>query len=224
MGGGESPKCGSNREEVVAAPPSLADAPILLLVCFHKALRTELAEVRRLSLSALESGSHDHDLILDIRRRFEFLKLAYKYHCSAEDEVIFLALNVHIKNVACTYSLEHKSIDDLFDSIFHYLDKLVVDDETLSKRFQELVLCISTIQAAICQHMLKEEEQVFPLLVQQFSSKEQSLLIWQFICSIPVVLLEDVLPWMTSFLSQEEQIDVVHCLKQITPTKSCYKR
>lgn len=217
MGGGESPKCGSNREEVVAAPPSLANAPILLLVCFHKALRTELAEVRRLSLSALESGSHDHDLILDLRRRFEFLKLAYKYHCSAEDEVIFLALNVHIKNVACTYSLEHKSIDDLFDSIFHYLDKLVVDDETLSKRFQELVLCISTIQAAICQHMLKEEEQVFPLLVQQFSSKEQSLLIWQFICSIPVVLLEDVLPWMTSFLSQEEQIDVVHCLKQITP-------
>lgn len=59
--------------------------------------------------------------------------------------------------------------------------------------------------------------QVFPLLVQQFSSKEQSLLIWQFICSIPVVLLEDLLPWMTSFLSQEEQIDVVHCLKQITP-------
>lgn len=92
MGGGESPKCGSNREEVVAAPPSLANAPILLLVCFHKALRTELAEVRRLSLSALESGSHDHDLILDLRRRFEFLKLAYKYHCSAEDEVIFLAL------------------------------------------------------------------------------------------------------------------------------------
>lgn len=75
-------------------------------------------------------------------------------------QVIFLALNVHIKNVACTYSLEHKSIDDLFDSIFHYLDKLVVDDETISKQFQELVLCISTIQASICQHMLKEEEQV----------------------------------------------------------------
>lgn len=75
-------------------------------------------------------------------------------------QVIFLALDVHIKNVVCTYSLEHKSIEDLFDNIFHCLSILTKEDEDLSKPFQELVFCIGTMQTTICQHMLKEEEQV----------------------------------------------------------------
>lgn len=75
-------------------------------------------------------------------------------------QVIFLALDVHIKNVACTYSLEHKSIDDLFRSIFHCLDVLMEGDANTSKSFHELVLLISTIQTTIGHHMLKEEEQV----------------------------------------------------------------
>lgn len=74
--------------------------------------------------------------------------------------MIFLALDVHIKNVAHTYSLEHKSIDDLFSSIFHCLDVLMEGDANTAKPFQELVLLISTIQTTICHHMLKEEEQV----------------------------------------------------------------
>ena len=75
-------------------------------------------------------------------------------------QVIFLALDKHIKNVACTYSLEHRSIDDLFDSVFHCLNGLLKDDKNIPKKFQELVFCIGTIQTLICQHMLKEEEQV----------------------------------------------------------------
>jgi hypothetical protein len=76
-------------------------------------------------------------------------------------QVIFLALDVHVKNVACTYSLEHESIDDLFDSIFHCLEVLLEEKKiNISKAFQELICSISTIQTSICQHMLKEEEQV----------------------------------------------------------------
>ena len=67
---------------------------------------------------------------------------------------------MHVKNVACTYSLEHESIGALFDSIFHCLDLLVEDDNNISNQFQELVCCICTIQTSICQNMLKEEEQV----------------------------------------------------------------
>lgn len=75
-------------------------------------------------------------------------------------QIIFHALDVHVKNVACTYSLEHESIGALFDSIFHCLDLLVEDDNNISNQFQELVCCICTIQTSICQNMLKEEEQV----------------------------------------------------------------
>lgn len=59
--------------------------------------------------------------------------------------------------------------------------------------------------------------QVFPLLLQQFSSKEQASLVWQFICSVPVILLEDFFPWMISFLSPDEHVSVVHCIEQVVP-------
>jgi len=62
--------------------------------------------------------------------------------------------------VACTYSLEHESVDGLFDSIFHCLDLLLEENNNISNQFQELVCCICTIQTSTCQHMLKEEEQV----------------------------------------------------------------
>lgn len=74
-------ECSSSR----ALP--LAESPILFLICFHKALRLELDELRRLAAEAFETGLFDRNFVIDLLRRFEFLKLAYKYHCAAEDEV-----------------------------------------------------------------------------------------------------------------------------------------
>ncbi|KAK4568395.1 hypothetical protein RGQ29_003971 [Quercus rubra] len=53
--------------------------------------------------------------------------------------------------------------------------------------------------------------------MQQFSSKEQGSLVWQFICSVPLKLMEEFLPWMISFLSPEEQVEVTLCIKDIVP-------
>ncbi|KAJ6970371.1 zinc finger protein BRUTUS-like [Populus alba x Populus x berolinensis] len=196
----------------------LTDAPILLLVHFHEALRVEIADLRRLAVTASEAESEARrpELVVELRRRFDFLKLAYKYHSATEDEVIFLALDTCIKNVARTYSLEHESILDLFGTIFHWLDRLEENKSGL-KPFQELVVCIGTMQSSICQHMLKEEEQVFPLLMQQFSPSEQASLVWQFICSVPVIVLEDLLPWMYSFFCPEKQVETVQCIRQMVP-------
>lgn len=77
---------------LVAGPKmQLTDAPILVFVCFHKALRAEFAELRRVVAEVSENGgSYGEDFIVDIRTRFEFLKLVYKYHSAAEDEVNFV--------------------------------------------------------------------------------------------------------------------------------------
>lgn len=72
---------------------SLSHAPILFFVCFHKALRAELSQLRRLAVAESESeseSSHRCDVVVELRRRFEFLKLVCKYHCAAEDEVIII--------------------------------------------------------------------------------------------------------------------------------------
>lgn len=103
MGGGESPGCqpstdGEDREEAAprllrAAEESfsgirLAESPILLLAYFHKAFRADLAELRRGAAVLAEMGPGGRrERLQELRRRFEFLVLAYEYHSTAEDEV-----------------------------------------------------------------------------------------------------------------------------------------
>lgn len=60
-------------------------------------------------------------------------------------------------------------------------------------------------------------KQVFPLLTQQFSTQEQALFVWQFMCSVPMLLLEDFFRWMNSFLSSDQRESVLQCLKEVVP-------
>lgn len=120
----------------------------------------------------------------------------------------------------CTYSLEHRSIGELFNSTIQFFDLLTEDDDDEPKPYQELVLILSTIQSSICKHEHKEEKQVFRLLMQQFSQKEQASLLWQFLCSVPAILLENLLPWMISFISPDEQEQVIDFVKDTVPKES----
>ncbi|XP_042017262.1 zinc finger protein BRUTUS-like At1g18910 isoform X2 [Salvia splendens] len=197
----------------------LVDAPILFFVVTHKAFRAELDAVRRVAAEAPEGGAVSGEVIVELSRRLEFLKLVYDYHSVAEDEVIFLALDSQVKNVVRTYSLEHSSIDDGFSCIFNYLDLLMNKEDDVSQMFQDLISSIGTVQTMICHHMHKEEEQVFPLLIEKCSAEEQSHLVWQYMCSVPTILLEEILPWTTFYLSSDEKLDVLHCIKLIVPNE-----
>ncbi|CAN8239864.1 unnamed protein product [Cochlearia groenlandica] len=225
MGGGELHRLPpenastSNSAAVSVDETKLADAPVLFFVYFHKALRANLVELRRFATDAAESGRNNGDLAAELCRKFEFLKLVYKYHSAAEDEVIFVALDERVKNIVSNYSHEHAGTDDLFTSIFHWLHVLEEELGSISDVLREVILCIGTIQSSICQHMLKEERQVFPLLIEKFSFKEQASLVRQFICSVPVMVLEDFLPWMMTYLSHEEKTEVVNCIKDVFHTE-----
>ncbi|KAL0694854.1 hypothetical protein Bca4012_062034 [Brassica carinata] len=194
----------------------LSDSPILLFVYFHKAFRAQLAELQRLAGDEVRDGSH---LAVELRRKFDFLKLVYMYHSAAEDEVIFSALDTRVNNIVLNYSLEHESTHDLFTSIYKWLHVLDEEKENRANVLREVVLCIGTIQSSICQHMLKEERQVFPLLIENFSFEEQASLVWQFICSVPVMIVEELLPWMTSLLSPKEKCEVENCVREVVPKK-----
>ncbi|CAH8391101.1 unnamed protein product [Eruca vesicaria subsp. sativa] len=204
----------SSSSAVSVVNARLSDSPILLFVYFHKAFRAQLAELHRLAGDRVKTGSY---LAVELRRKFDFLKLVYKYHSAAEDEVIFSALETRVKNIAFNYSLEHDSTEDLFTSIFNWLHVLEEERESNSDVLREVVLCIGTTQSFICQHMLKEERQVFPLLIENFSCEEQASLVWQFMCSVPVMVLEEIFPWMTSLLSPIERSEVENCVKQVVP-------
>lgn len=194
---------------------SALKSPILVFLYFHKAIRCELATIHRDALAIEKESDGEIRTLLD---RYHFLRVVYKHHSNAEDEVIFPALDMRVKNVAHAYCLEHKGESDLFDQVFELLNSALKDSDHGSVKLRrELVCCTEAIQTSLCQHMSKEEEQVFPLLIQQFSFEEQAALVWQFMCSIPVNLIEEFLPWLTSSLSSDERQDMIKCMHEIVP-------
>lgn len=61
---------------------------------FHKAFRGELGELLRLANDAV-AASNESDkrrretAVVELRRRLEFFRTVFRYHCAAEDEVYF---------------------------------------------------------------------------------------------------------------------------------------
>ncbi|MBA0814884.1 hypothetical protein Gohar_020683, partial [Gossypium harknessii] len=128
--------------------------------------------------------------------------------------VIFPALDIRVKNVAPTYSLEHEGESVLFDQLFALLTSDMQNEESYRR---ELASCTGALQTSITQHMSKEEEQVFPLLIEKFTFEEQASLVWQFLCSIPVNMMAEFLPWLSSSISPDEHRDMRKCLSKIIP-------
>ncbi|XP_068327431.1 zinc finger protein BRUTUS-like [Pyrus communis] len=188
-------------------------SPILIFLLFHKAIRSELDGLHRAAMAfATSEGSAAG--IQPLLERYHFLRAIYKHHCNAEDEVIFPALDIRVKNVARTYSLEHEGESVLFDQLFELLNSDKQNEESYRR---ELASCTGAIQTSISQHMSKEEEQVFPLLIEKFSFEEQASLVWQFLCSIPVNMMAEFLPWLSSSISSDEHQDMRKYLSKVIP-------
>ncbi|XP_031121997.1 zinc finger protein BRUTUS-like [Ipomoea triloba] len=186
-------------------------SPIRIFLFFHKAIR---AELDGLHLAAMDLATNQNSDIKPLQERCHFLRSIYKHHCNAEDEVIFPALDIRVKNVARTYSLEHEGEGVLFDQLFALLDSDMQNEESYRR---ELASCSGALLTSICQHMSKEEEQVFPLLIEKFSFEEQASLVWQFLCSIPVNMMAEFLPWLSSSISSDECHDMRKFLHKVIP-------
>ncbi|XP_073004012.1 zinc finger protein BRUTUS [Typha latifolia] len=192
--------------------------PILIFLYFQKAIRSELDGLHRAAVKLATDRSGD---VKELSDRCRFLFAIYKHHCNAEDAVIFPALDIRVKNVAQTYSLEHKGESDLFDQLVDLLSLDVQDDDSFRR---ELASCTGAIQTSLNQHMSKEEEQVFPLLIEKFSFEEQADLVWQFLCNIPVNMLVEFLPWLSSCVSPDERQDMLKCLCKIIPEEKLLQK
>ncbi|GAB4840321.1 hypothetical protein Ancab_021088 [Ancistrocladus abbreviatus] len=204
----------SSSTKTCAGKNSASKSPILIFLFFHKAIRSELDGLHRAAVAFVTH--HQQSDIKPFLQRYHFLRAIYKHHCNAEDEVIFPALDIRVKNVARTYSLEHEGESVLFDQLFELLNVNLQNEENYRR---ELASRTGVLQTSISQHMSKEEEQVYPLLIEKFSFEEQASLVWQFLCSIPVSMMMEFLPWLSSSISVDEHQDMRKCLKKIIPDK-----
>ncbi|KAG2271591.1 hypothetical protein Bca52824_066146 [Brassica carinata] len=166
------------------------------------AVCSELESLHRLGIEF--ATGHHVDLCL-LRERYRFLRSIYKHHCNADDEVIFSALDIRVKNVAQT---------TLFDHLFELLNSATEIDESHRR---ELSSSTGALKTSVSQNLAKEQKQVFPLLIEKFKHKEQAYIVWRFLCSIPVNMLAVFLPWLASSISIDESKELQKCLSKIVP-------
>ena len=81
--------------------------PIRVLVFFHKAFRGELDVLRRLASDAAAADETDDNrrkiAAVELRRRLEFFRSVFRYHCAAEDEVILLKCHLFFLYKLCYF-------------------------------------------------------------------------------------------------------------------------
>jgi zinc finger protein-like protein len=207
--------------------------PIDTIFKFHKAIRKDL-EYLDVESGKLIDG--DESCLRQFIGRFRLLWGLYRAHSNAEDEIVFPALESRetLHNVSHSYTLDHKQEEQLFEDISNVLFELShvydnqghtqtkVKEEEIdwARKYNELAtklqgMCKS-IRVALTNHVHREELELWPLFDKHFSVEEQDKLVGRIIGSTGAEVLQSMLPWVTSALTQEEQNKMLDTWKQAT--------
>ncbi|GMH35139.1 hypothetical protein BSKO_03007 [Bryopsis sp. KO-2023] len=185
----------------------------------HESIRMELNSIWQTVL-ALEAAVHENfpEKLSSVEERCVFLQQIYKYHSVAEDEVVYPALDTKVKNVTLQYSVEHADEEHLFVQLLQMLrETMSARGAAVTAAIREFVCKMGEVRITLMKHLAKEEEQLFPLLLEHFSYTEQAELIAQFLCCIPLAAVEGVLLWLKPNIPQEEQDQLLKYIREAIP-------
>ncbi|KAF5177424.1 Zinc finger protein brutus [Thalictrum thalictroides] len=211
--------------------------PIDNIFKFHKAICKDL---EYLDVESGKLSGCDEAFLRQFSGRFRLLWGLYRAHSNAEDEIVFPALESResLHNVSHSYTLDHKQEEKLFEDISSLLSELSHLHESLSKTklsedsnqspqaddcirtYNELAtklqgMCKS-IRVTLDQHVYREELELWPLFDRHFSVEEQDKIVGRIIGTTGAEVLQSMLPWVTSALTQEEQNKMMDTWKQAT--------
>ncbi|CAD5165963.1 unnamed protein product [Musa acuminata subsp. malaccensis] len=214
--------------------------PIDNIFKFHKAISKDVKYLDD------ESGNlipYVDTVLRQFSGRFRLLWGLYRAHSNAEDDIVFPALESRetLHNVSHSYTLDHKQEEKLFRDISVVLlelsqlhdglgmniskdtargsnsDSHVVDQ---TRKHNELVtklqgMCKS-LRVTLDNHIFREELELWPLFDKHFSVDEQDKIVGRIIGTTGAEVLQSMLPWVTSALSQEEQNKMMDTWRQAT--------
>ncbi|KAL4436350.1 hypothetical protein ABPG77_009912 [Micractinium sp. CCAP 211/92] len=204
-------------------PPGEPPPPInYIYTHLHDSIRAELdtlaeAVTALQAAGAASGGAGLGEGLRALRERYHFLEQVYKYHSSVEDEVVYPALDSKVRNVTLAYSVEHEDEEHLFEQLFQLLSRALGEPEGREQLATvRLLACkVEEIHTTLRKHLRKEEEQLLPLLLAHFSHGEQAELVAQFLCSIPLSTVEQVLGWLKQQVPQQEQAALLVQLRHV---------
>lgn len=220
---------------------SCGERPIDTIFKFHKAIRKDL---EYLDVESGKLIDCDETFLRQFIGRFRLLWGLYRAHSNAEDDIVFPALESKeaLHNVSHSYTLDHKQEEELFEDISRVLSELSNLHESLEKekqnrdsrrtdtelssangsdctrKYNELStklqgMCKS-IKVSLDNHIFREELELWPLFGRHFSVDEQDKIVGRIIGTTGAEVLQSMLPWVTSALTQDEQNKMMDTWKQ----------
>lgn len=218
-----------------------AARPIDTIFKFHKAISKDL---EYLDIESGKLSDCDETFLRQFTGRFRLLWGLYRAHSNAEDDIVFPALESKeaLHNVSHSYTLDHKQEEKLFEDISAVLSELSHLLESLQKaqrteyltgnntgfssarcsdyvkKYNELAtklqgMCKS-VRVTLDQHIFREELELWPLFGRHFSVEEQDKIVGRIIGTTGAEVLQSMLPWVTSALTQDEQNKMMDTWKQ----------
>lgn len=214
--------------------------PIDTIFKFHKAI---LKDLEYLDVESGKLTDCDDTFLCQFTGRFRLLWGLYRAHSNAEDEIVFPALESkeRLHNVSHSYTLDHKQEEKLFEDISCALADLsdlhedmkfgkILDlnkeysyndpDEDFVRKYNELATKVQgmckSIRVSLHHHIYREELELWPLFDEHFSVEEQDKIVGRIIGTTGAEVLQSMLPWVTSVLTQDEQNNLMDTLRQAT--------
>ncbi|CAK9149304.1 unnamed protein product [Ilex paraguariensis] len=218
-----------------------ATRPIDNIFKFHKAIRKDL---EYLDVESGKLNDCNETFLRQFSGRFRLLWGLYRAHSNAEDDIVFPALESKetLHNVSHSYTLDHKQEEKLFEDISVSLSELsqlheylnstnlmehsggnIVDSSDCNHnlgKYNKLATKVQgmckSIRVTLDQHVFREELELWPLFDRHFSVEEQDKLVGRIIGTTGAEVLQSMLPWVTSALTQDEQNKMMDTWKQAT--------
>eukprot|EP00898_Chlorokybus_atmophyticus_P006604 jgi/Chlat1/6945/Chrsp52S06613 len=218
--------------------------PIDHIFQFHKAIRIELEQLEQAACRLVEvaaqqaeagSGESDEQVEESQRHfagRFHFLWGMYRAHSNAEDEIVFPALEAKeaLHNVSHSYVLDHKQEEQLFENVSQLLTQLKLSSTHVeeqgggpslppSHRLAMLAylppMC-AAIRVSLDRHVGSEERELWPLFSTHFTIGEQEDIVGQIVGHTGAEVLQAMLPFVTTALTDEEQVEMMDSILDAT--------
>lgn len=192
--------------------------PIDLIFLFHKAIRRDLDYLVIGSDQLEENG----ELLIDFHKRFHLICFLHQIHSDAEDEIVFPALETtgKLKNISHAYTFDHKHEVDHFSKMSCILNKMSELHHSVSttdsrirdkRRLRQHHLCrklqemCKSMHKLLSDHINREEIEIWPIIREFFSNREQKKIVGCMLGRIKAQILQDMIPWLMTSLTQEEQ-------------------
>lgn len=205
-----------------------SEQPIDVIFKVHKAIRRDL---EYLDNESERLGDCDEMFLQQFIEIFCLLWRLYRAHSNAEDYIVYPAMEsrVTLQNVSHYYTLDHKQEEHAFENIAGVLLELsqlhiskrsgAPTSECVGKYYElatRLRVLFMSLRMMVDQHMYREEIELWPLFGVHFSVEEQNKIVSFILGTTGAEILQSMLPWVTSALTEDEQSKMMDTFKSVT--------